>query len=351
MQMGKGRARFTPVANFTARIVRDLIVDDEAEPGREFTVEADLEGQRISFPVPAADFGRMAWVLNRLGPRAIVYPGQQQHARAAIQSLSGAVPEERITTRMGWHRHGPDWVYLQGGGALGGRGIIDEAGVRLRRRWNVIGCSRQGTRVPASMPSGRVCVSYRWRRTGSVCRCWLPYTERRWGTWISVCFWRVPAASSRPLWRRFVSSTSARKWMPPPCPRISARRRAHWKSWPSRRATHCSWSTTSCRWKERARARCRGAAERLFRAVGNRQGRGRMGGYGRLRLPRPPRALLLATGEEVPRGRSLRARLLIVELRAGEVDLVRIEPVSECRARGTASGGNGHISELDCRTL
>jgi hypothetical protein len=68
-QLGKGRARFTPVANFTARIVRDLIIDDEAEPRREFSVEADLEGQRLSFPVPAADFGRMAWVLNRLGPR------------------------------------------------------------------------------------------------------------------------------------------------------------------------------------------------------------------------------------------------------------------------------------------
>jgi hypothetical protein len=64
----------------------------------------------------------------------------------------------------------------------------------------------------------------------------------------------------------------------------------------------------------------RGTAERLFRAVGNRQGRGRMGGAGRLRMPRPPRALLLATGEQVPRGRSLRARLLIVELRPGEVD-------------------------------
>jgi hypothetical protein len=64
----------------------------------------------------------------------------------------------------------------------------------------------------------------------------------------------------------------------------------------------------------------RSTAERLFRAVGKRQGRGRMGGAGRVRMPRPPHALVLATGEQVPRGRSLRARLLIVELRQGEVD-------------------------------
>ena len=63
-----------------------------------------------------------------------------------------------------------------------------------------------------------------------------------------------------------------------------------------------------------------GAAERLFRAAGNHQGRSRMGGQGQLRSPRPPRALMLATGEEVPPGHSLRARLLIVELRPGEVD-------------------------------
>jgi hypothetical protein len=61
-------------------------------------------------------------------------------------------------------------------------------------------------------------------------------------------------------------------------------------------------------------------AERLFRATGNHQGRGRLAGQGRLATPRPPRALVLATGEEVPQGRSLRARLLVVELRAGEVD-------------------------------
>ena len=74
-----------------------------------------------------------------------------------------------------------------------------------------------------------------------------------------------------------------------------------------------------------------GVAERLFRAVGNHQGRSRMSGQTRLRVSRPPRALLLATGEEVPRGHSLRARLLIVELRPGEVDRAAL---GRCQAAG-----------------
>jgi hypothetical protein len=61
-------------------------------------------------------------------------------------------------------------------------------------------------------------------------------------------------------------------------------------------------------------------AERLFRAAGNRQGRGRLGGNGRPRSGKPPRALVLATGEEVPPGQSIRARLLVVEVRTGDVD-------------------------------
>ena len=71
-------------------------------------------------------------------------------------------------------------------------------------------------------------------------------------------------------------------------------------------------------------------AERLFRAAGNGQGRSRMRGP-QLRAPRPPRALLLATGEEVPRGHSVRARLLIMELRPGDVDLAAL---SRCQIAG-----------------
>ena len=73
-----------------------------------------------------------------------------------------------------------------------------------------------------------------------------------------------------------------------------------------------------------------GVAERLFRAAGNGQGRSRMRGM-QLRAARPPRALLLATGEEVPRGHSLRARLLIVEVRPGEVDRTAL---SRCQKAG-----------------
>ena len=46
-------------------------------------------------------------------------------------------------------------------------------------------------------------------------------------------------------------------------------------------------------------------AERLFRATGNQQGRSRLSGNGRPSEPKPTRAFVLATGEQVPQGKSI----------------------------------------------
>ena len=56
-----------------------------------------------------------------------------------------------------------------------------------------------------------------------------------------------------------------------------------------------------------------------------------MTGNGRVKLPRPPRALLLATGEDVPKANSIRARLLVIEVAPEEVDR---SILSECQRAG-----------------
>ena len=74
-----------------------------------------------------------------------------------------------------------------------------------------------------------------------------------------------------------------------------------------------------------------GVADRLFRGAGNHQGRSRMAGNGHVKPARPPRCLLLATGEDVPGGHSIRARLLIVAVAPGDVDLATL---SDCQRAG-----------------
>ena len=55
-------------------------------------------------------------------------------------------------------------------------------------------------------------------------------------------------------------------------------------------------------------------ADRVLRAKGNRAEHQRMRPDTTLRPEKPPRSLTLSTGEDVRRGQSLRARMLILEL-------------------------------------
>ena len=67
------------------------------------------------------------------------------------------------------------------------------------------------------------------------------------------------------------------------------------------------------------RARLNQAADRVLRGVGNSAGRGRAGPDGKPRPAKPPRALVISTGEEIPGGQSLRARLLVIEVTKGAI--------------------------------
>ena len=82
-------------------------------------------------------------------------------------------------------------------------------------------------------------------------------------------------------------------------------------------------------------------AERLIRGQGNHSGRGRMRADSSLRPPKPPRGLILATGEDVPRGHSITARLCVVDVQKGMVccpgcpnaNLMRPLALCRCDAR------------------
>ncbi len=61
-------------------------------------------------------------------------------------------------------------------------------------------------------------------------------------------------------------------------------------------------------------------ADRLLRAQGNRSARQRLRSDATLRPAKPPRGMIVSTGEDVPRGQSLRARLLVSEVSPGDLN-------------------------------
>ena len=327
-QLNDGSSKFTPLANFTARIIGDMVLDDEVEPRREFAVEAEWSGKNLTFSVPAAEFGSMGWVLKKLGPQAIIYPGQHQHTRAAIQWLSGAIKQKRIFSRTGWCRDGADWLYLQAGGALGSEGLRRDVQVELPgalehyRIEPAVGAEERSRAIRASLRIlSAAPARITWPLLAAVYRA--PLGKVDFSLFLAGRSGVFKTALAALCQQHFGAEMDARV-LP-----------AHFGS------TANSLEELAFQAKDALLVvddfvptggaddgLLHGTAERLFRAAGNRQGRGRMSGPGRLRPPRPPRALVLATGEQVPRGRSLRARLLIVEVQPGDVDR---SVLSECQ--------------------
>ena len=63
----------------------------------------------------------------------------------------------------------------------------------------------------------------------------------------------------------------------------------------------------------------------------------------------PPRALLLATGEEVPSGQSLRTRMLVFEVAPGGVDRKRLNGCKQATQQGYLASAMAAFSQLDRR--
>src|SRR5207253_10354096 len=114
------------LTNFVATIATDVVEDDGAELRRRFEIEAHLFRSCRRFSVPAEAFPSMGWAAEHLGARAIVYPGLglRDHARTAVQVLSGEVPEHHVHCHTGWREREQGWAYLHAGGAIGARGPI-----------------------------------------------------------------------------------------------------------------------------------------------------------------------------------------------------------------------------------
>src|SRR3984885_11028658 len=327
-QLHNGSAKVTAVANFNARIVRDLILDDGEQQRREFGLEGEVGGQKLGFVIPAAEFGRMGWVLRQLGPQATIYPGQQQHARAAIQCLSGSIQKERIFTHLGWRKHEGHWVYLHAGGAVGAQGPRGHLRVKLPtalRRYEVHAPADRQEQANAVRASLR-CLS--------VAPDWIsfPLLAAVYRAVLGKVDFSVFLAGQTGVFKSALAALCQQ----------------HFGAAMDARSLPTNFASTGNALTELAfyakdallvvddfaptgRRRdneLQNIAERLFRATGNQQGRSRLRGNGRLSEPKPPRALVLATGEEVPQGKSIRARLLILDVRSGDVDRSRL---SECQ--------------------
>ncbi len=316
------------LTNFGAQIVGDVVRDDGVETSHLLQIETTLHGRQQLIQVPSGRFSGMNWVLEHLGPTAILYPGQaiRDHARAAIQLTSGAITTRRVFAHTGWRQIEGEWVYLHAGGSIGATGPISTTEVDTHPKLADFSQTANCSLIEAVRASLQM----------------LNVAPDR----VSVPLWAAvyraplgPCDLSVHLSGRSGAGKSE----------LAALTQQHYGAHFDRTHLPCSWSSTanalesvSFTGKDMILvvddfapiggthdiARTHREADRLFRAQGNHAGRQRMSSDSSLRAHRYPRGLILSTGEDVPRGESLRARLVVLEVSPGDVCWTKL---TECQ--------------------
>ena len=320
------------LTNFNAQITTDTLEDDGAECHRRFEMEASHGGRIERFEVPAAQFGAMNWVAEKIGALGVIYPPpiHRDHARAAVQLLSTDVRRRRVFTHLGWRKLGNQWAYLHAGGAITDTGVKNNVMVRLP---DVL----KNFELPSPPTGDEIKAAVRASLH------LLEVTPDAISVPIYASIWRAPLGSCD-FTLHMAGPTGTGKT------ELAVLAQQHFGTAFNARNLAAGWSGTANSLEAIAFAakdalllvddfapqgsqhdvsRTHRDADRLIRAQGNNAGRSRMRSDATLRPTKSPRGLILSTGEDIPRGHSTRARLLVVELTESNLDWKRLTRCQE----------------------
>ena len=326
-----------PLCNFVARIVAEVVHDDGVERKTFFEIEGQLKD---GTPLPRAllptdQFTNMSWVTKHWGVRAVVCAGQmiKDHLRVAIQVLSGNPPRREVFAHLGWRKADGRYIYLHADGAIGPEG--PEPGVELSL--SVTLCAYQLPDPPKGDERIRaVRASLNTLRTAPH-RITAPVLAAVYRSVLAPADFAVHLSGltgagkteeAAIAQQHFGAGMDARNL---PGSRLSTGNALEALAFAAKDALLAvdDFAPTGSVYDVQRYHR---EADRLIRAQGNRAGRLRLRSDATLRPVKRARGLILSTGEDIPRGESLRARLLTVEVAPTDVDWDQLS-ISQLDAR------------------
>jgi hypothetical protein len=316
------------LTNFTAEITEEVIADDGQSERGELLLGGRLHDGRVLVEarVPVSRFESLQWVTASWGTGAIIAAGMgnRDRVREAIQRLSPEVQRRREYTHPGWRQIDGDWCFLTQDQVIGAGGPVSGVVVRLDGPAAMI-------RLPE--PPSVKCLG---KAVASTIRLLELAPDRLMVPLLGGVFrslLNVIAQGDVVLF--LVGPSGVMK------SELAAVMQRYFGSDFDRLKLPASWAATSNALERIAFdfkdcllviddfapsgtpidvQKYHATADRVIRGAGNASGRGRMHGEGSLRASYPPRALLLGTGEDVPRGYSIRARMLVLEVGKDDVD-------------------------------
>jgi len=327
------------LCNFNASIVAEVTHDDGVDRKKYLKIEGTLaNGRKLpAIQIPAQDFAGLNWVIAYWGTAPIIYAGQSRKddLRAAIQVKSKSVEPVTVYTHIGWRELSElGWAFLHGRGAIHAKGNTEAILVSLGE-----------DRIALfSFPNPPIAEKLHEAVRASIQMLKLGPLELV--APIFAAIYRAPLGPALPLDFSIFEfgRTGAFK------SELAAIAQAHYGKEMDARNLPANWSSTP-NFLERQAFLAKDAllvvddfsprgstyeiqtlhskTERVLRGAGNGSGRGRMNKELGLRASSPPRALILSSGEDVPKGHSLRARMLIIEVRKGAISSERLSELQQ----------------------
>lgn len=327
------------LTNFVARVEEEIVRDDGAEVSRLYRLTGEAGDKDLPLTeVPAAQFGGMSWISEVWGLSARMTAGQgaKDYAREAIELLSQGAPTRRLYAHTGW-RELPEGgrAYLHAGGAIGADGVevelepgleryalpapgsADDLAEAVRRSISFLEVAPPRVTAPLLAavylaPLSEILVPdfaiWLWGGTGSFKSTLAALQLSHFGafseTTLPFSFESTSNALERSLFLVKDTLAVVDDWRP-------------------------AVSRSDASEMDRK-------AQRLLRAVGNRQGRGRMTSDTTLRRSYAPRGMVVTTAEALPEGpafESAAARSLSVNLSREDVDLGLLSELQQNKAR------------------
>lgn len=334
------------LANFSARIVAEIVRDDGQERARAIVIAGRCAGAELApVTLTAEQFAAMNWPLKEWGSRCNVSAERSAgpRLREAIQLLShadGAPPERVIYTHTGWREvDGAGWCYLSAGAVVGAAGAVDGVAVELDRLGSLYALPAPSTTAAERLEAARASMATALIAPDAVC---VPL---------------LGAVYLAPLFRALQPDLLL--WLQAPSgamkSSLCAVMAAHYGAGIDLHHLPAQWSDTAVTLEGKLftladalaviddyapqrtaieQAKLDQTAERVIRSAGNLSARGRSNADLSRRADRPPRGLCVSTAEQWPTGESATRRLFGLSMRKGDVRVDALDQAQRAAGAG-----------------
>lgn len=326
----EGEVTIQLLTNFHLRSIRRSIRDDGAECQTLVEIEAVLHGKRFREELSIEEFERMQWLMKVMGPGAMTKPRNGPEIIHGLKLLARKDADKSVYTHTGWRRVEGHPYYLHAGGAIGAEGSRSDIKATLPTR-------KMSAFTLPDPPTGE--------DEKAAIRASLQMLD------VADDLLSVPLYAA--IWRAPLGDAAMNLFLSGPTgifkTAIAKLVQQHYGKDFEDEENILHYDSTANGLRESlfaakdalclidefvptgstsAQLKTHAIGEQVLRSVANRSGRARLGKDLKLQDPHEPRALLLSTGEDRPKGHSLAARTIHLTL---SKDTVNKERLTACQ--------------------